>query len=83
MVTFGAARYAGNAINEGMYDMQLHLKEIPFLEPTLHSLGLLNYHPITELMTREVVTLYEVDRVGKILHILMTTKHNGFPIVSK
>ena len=26
MVTFAASRYAGNAINESMYDMQIHLK---------------------------------------------------------
>jgi chloride channel 7 len=32
MVTFAASRYAGNAINEPMYDMQIHLKEMPFLE---------------------------------------------------
>ena len=31
MVTFAASRYAGNAINESMYDMQIHIKEMPFL----------------------------------------------------
>jgi H+/Cl- antiporter ClcA len=39
MLTFAAARYVGNAINEPMYDMQIHLKEMPFLEGSLHTLG--------------------------------------------
>ena len=83
MLVFGAARYTGNAINEGMYEMQINLKQIPFLEGSLHSLGLLNYHPIQELMETDIVTLYEVDRVGRIYHVLKTTKHNGFPVVNK
>jgi chloride channel 7 len=83
MLVFGASRYTGNAINEGMYDMQIHLKEIPFLEGSLHSLGLLNYHPISELMETNVITLKEVDRVGRIYHLLKTTKHHGFPVVNE
>lgn len=73
MVTFGAARYTGNAINEGMYDMQIHIKDIPILEGSLHSLGLLNYHPISELMAPNVESLREVERVGRVLWVLVRT----------
>jgi chloride channel 7 len=83
MVTFAAARYTGNAINESMYDMQIHLKEMPFLEGTMHSLGMLNYHPISQIMAQPVITLREVEKVGKVMEILQTTNHNGFPIVNK
>ena len=38
MLTFAAARYAGNAINEPMYDMQMNLKELPFLEGDIKTL---------------------------------------------
>ena len=82
MVTFAAARYTGNAINESMYDMQIHLKEMPFLEGSLHSLGLLNYHPISDIMSTNPVTIREVEKVGRVLEILQHTKHNGFPVVS-
>ena len=44
MLTFAVARYVGNAINEPMYDMQIHLKEMPFLEGSLHSLGTQNFY---------------------------------------
>lgn len=83
MVTFAAARYTGNAINEPMYDMQLHLKEMPFLEGSLHSLGLLNYHHISQIMGQPVITLREVEKVSKIVEVLTTSNHNGFPVVSK
>ena len=83
MVTFATSRYVGNAINESMYDMQIHLKELPFLEGSLHSLGLLNYHPVSEIMSKKLKSIYEVDKVGKVIELLQSTKHNAFPVVNK
>lgn len=83
MVTFAAARYVGNAINESMYDMQLHIKEMPFLESSLHSLGMLNYYPISQIMAQPVVYLYEVDKVKRVMEVLSSTSHNGFPVINK
>jgi chloride channel 7 len=83
MLTFASARYAGNAINEPMYDMHIRLKEMPFLEGSLKTLGLLNYHPVAEIMANPVVTLTEVVRVSLLYEMLSATDHNGFPIVNK
>ncbi|RYZ90921.1 MAG: CBS domain-containing protein [Proteobacteria bacterium] len=82
MVTFAAARYTGNAINMPMYDMHIALKELPFLEGALKTLGLLNYHPIEEFMSTPVVTLNEVNLVSNVFHTLSTKTHNGFPVVN-
>lgn len=83
MVTFAATRYVGNAIGEPMYDMQLRLKDMPFLEGSLHSIGLLNYHPLSQIMSQPVVTICEIEKVSRVMEILTTTKHNGFPVISK
>jgi chloride channel 7 len=83
MVTFAGARYAGNALTEPMYDMQIHLKNMPFLEGSLHSLGMLNYHPISEVMAKPVIVLQEIEKVRRVMEVLNTTSHNGFPIVNK
>jgi chloride channel 7 len=83
MLTFAASRYAGNAINEPMYDIQIHLKEMPFLEGALHTLGLLNYHPISQIMAAPVVTLNEIEKVSRVMEVLTTTRHNGFPVVNR
>jgi predicted transcriptional regulator len=56
---------------------------MPFLEGSLHSLGMLNYHPISEIMSSPVVTLMEVDKVRRVMEVLTTTDHNGFPVVNK
>ena len=83
MLTFAAARYAGNAINDPIYDMFIHLKSLPFLESSLKTLGLLNYHPVVEIMAQPVVTLGEINKVGDVHRILSTLSHNGFPVVGK
>ena len=84
MVTFAAARYVGNAIGMSMYDIQImKVKNMPFLEASLLSLGLLNFFPISQIMAQPVVVLYEVDKVRRVMEILSSTTHNGFPVVSK
>ena len=55
----------------------------PFLEGSLKTLGLLNYHPIAELMAQPVITLDEINRVSTVHQILSTKTHNGFPVVGK
>lgn len=83
MVTFGAARYSGNAINHGMYELHLELQELPFLESTLRNVGLLTYFPVAEIMAQPVISLHEIEKVRRVFEILKTTKHNGFPVVAK
>ena len=82
MLTFAAARYTGNALNESMYDMQIELKRMPFLEGTLRSAGLINYHPISEVMAKPAVTLREINSVRDVYEMLALTSHNGYPVVS-
>ena len=82
MITFAAARYTGNAINEPMYDMQIRLKEMPFLEGSLHSLGMLNYQPVSSIMGQPIVAIHEIEKVSRVMDILTNTTHNGFPVIS-
>lgn len=63
--------------------MILESKKLPFIESTLHTLGLLNQNPITEIMASPVVTFTEIDKVGNIYDTLMQTKHNGFPVLDR
>lgn len=83
MLTFAAARYTGNAMGDPIYDMMIHLKNLPFLESSLKTLGLLNYHPVVEVMAQPVVTLNEINRVGDVHRILSTMSHNGFPVIGR
>lgn len=83
MLTFAAARYTGNAINQPLYDMMIDLKSLPFLEGHLNGLGLLNYHNVASVMAQPVVTLQEVNKVRAVYDLLKSCNHNGFPVVAK
>ena len=83
MITFAAAQYVGNLFNESMYDMQIELNQVPFLEETLDDAGLLTYHPVTEVMAKPVCTLKEVNAVKDVHELLSRTSHNGFPVVGE
>lgn len=83
MVTFIAARYSGNAINLGLYDLQIYLNEFPFIVTSLKNLGLLNYSPVSELMAAPVKVFHVQEKVRDVYKVLNDTKHNGFPVVSK
>lgn len=83
MLTFAAARYTGNAINEPIYDMQIRIKGLPFLDDSLKSLGFVKYNEVNEIMSQPVVTLCEVNKVETVHRMLSNTSHHGFPVVSK
>lgn len=83
MVTFGAARYTGNAINHDLYGIQIALKNLPFLPGHLRNLGLLNFFPIHEIMARPVVCFDQIEKVGNVHRMLESTTHNGFPVLGK
>lgn len=84
MITFGAARYTGNSLNEGIYEINLlELKKLPFLPGSMHNVGLLTYFPVTEIMVHPVVCLKEIEKVGNVYEILSKTNHNGFPVLGK
>jgi hypothetical protein len=69
--------------NEGIYDMVLKSKSLPFLESSLHTLGLLNQNPVTEIMAKPVITFCEIESVRRIYEVLKHTKHNGYPTLDR
>lgn len=83
MLTFAAARYTGNAINLPMYDLQIDLKGLPFLEGHLSNMGMFNFHSVTAIMSQPVKCIFEINKVRHVYKLLKETKHNGFPVISK
>ena len=74
----------GDTIHETLLNLVIPITyHRPFLEGSLKTLGLLNYHPIAELMAQPVITLDEINRVSTVHLILSTKTHNGFPVVGK
>lgn len=82
MITFIASRYAGNVINQGIYDIQLYLKELPFVGTNLASLGLIRLMDVSEVMSKPLISIRAHEKVGVVFDILKQTRHNGFPVIS-
>lgn len=82
MATLNVARWVGNLANEGIYDMHIRSRRIPFLEPQCPLGGRGIDLRAFEIMTVDVRTLPTVANVGQIYDLLYTTTHNCFPLLS-
>eukprot|EP00039_Didymoeca_costata_P014963 m.247499 g.247499 ORF g.247499 m.247499 type:complete len:870 (-) comp16127_c0_seq1:85-2694(-) len=80
MLTLIAARWIGNAFNEGLYDIQIHLNRLPLMEPSCPKLARQHDMCIRELMSDSVHSLKPVMNVGELYDIVSSTKHNMFPV---
>ncbi|GKZ00758.1 hypothetical protein MPSEU_001027600 [Mayamaea pseudoterrestris] len=81
MLTLMAARFTGNVFNQGLYDIHIALKRIPFLEPDVPAIAERNEIVAAQVMSTEVKCLRPVERVGVVFDLLKSCGHGNFPIV--
>lgn len=79
MLALMAARWVGNSFNEGLYDIHIHLKHLPFLEfdPPFYA----RYLRVENVMSTPPITVNQIATVGEIVDILRNCNHGGFPVV--
>ena len=79
MATVIVAKWVADTFNISLYDMHIELKCIPFVEnnPPV----LMESMNADEVMSKPVVTLRAVETIGRVVEVLKTTAHNGFPII--
>lgn len=77
----GRIAYIYNPNFQGLYDSYIELDEVPFLgwHPPKLSRNILAHN----VMRKDVIALEGRERVSRILEILTTTKHHGFPVVDR
>eukprot|EP00978_Attheya_sp_CCMP212_P032602 scaffold128088_cov41-Attheya_sp.AAC.3 len=81
MLTLMAARFTGNVFNEGLYDIHIKLKNIPFLEPEVPTIAEKYEIVAGQVMSTEVKCLRPVERAGVVYDLLRSCSHGSFPIV--
>lgn len=81
MLTLMAARFTGNVFNEGLYDIHIKLKNIPFMEPDVPPIAERNEIVAGQVMSTEVKCLRPVERAGVVHDLLRACSHGTFPIV--
>lgn len=81
MVTLMAARWVGNSFNEGLYDIHIHLKNLPFLhaETPFYS----RYLRVQDIMSSNPVSINHITRVGEVYRLLKTSEHSCFPVLEE
>lgn len=79
MVALMAARWVGNSFNEGLYDIHIHLKHLPFLEydPPYYA----RFLRAENIMSHPPTCVPQIAKVGDIYDILLASNHAGFPVV--
>jgi chloride channel 7 len=81
MLTVMAARFTGNVFNEGLYDIHIKLKNIPFLDADVPPIAERNEIVAGQVMSAEVKCLRPVERAGVVYDLLHSCEHGTFPIV--
>jgi len=81
IVTTVCARYVGNLLSEGVYELALehHRPRIPLVHLP-HNMRLARYRA-SEIMASEVECLPREPRVRHVRDLLNRCRHNGFPVV--
>jgi chloride channel 7 len=81
MLTLMCARFTGNVFNEGLYDIHIKLKGIPFLEPEVPNIAEKYEIIASQVMSTDVKCLRPIERVGVVYDLLRSCSHGTFPIV--
>jgi chloride channel 7 len=81
MLTLMCARFTGNVFNEGLYDIHIKLKGIPFLEPEVPSIAEKYEIVASQVMCTDVKCLRPIERAGVVYDLLRNCSHGTFPIV--
>ena len=80
--TLMAARWTGNLFNDGIYDMNIHLRQWPLLEERAERA--VEYElRAGDVMTAQPLVFAELERVGRIADVLTRCEHNGAPTSSE
>ncbi|VDM74575.1 unnamed protein product [Strongylus vulgaris] len=81
MLVLMVTKWVGDIFNEGLYDIHIDIQEVPILgwHPPKMSRNIL----AEKVMRSDVVAMERRERVSRIVAVLQTTNHHGFPVVDR
>lgn len=74
------SKWIGDYFTHPLYDLLIGAQRMPFLESEPSKL--FNILTVSDVMSRNVVTLPSFVSVGHLIETLKTNSHNGFPVVA-
>ena len=73
------ARTVGDYFNEGVYELGMELKNLPYLDHHVHQKY--DLAKIGHFCSRNVITLGMISKVEEVAAVLNGCNHHGFPVV--
>ena len=81
MLALMAARWTGNVFNEGLYDIHIRLKQLPYLEEDVPHAARERTATAAQVMCPEPLVLLPLVKVGDVFDTLRSCRHECFPVV--
>lgn len=81
MVVLLISKTVADAFNGNIYDLIMRLKGFPYLET--HVEPYMRQLTVSDVVTGPLQLFHGIEKVSNIVHVLRTTRHNGFPVVDE
>lgn len=82
MISLFCARIVGSLFNADLYHIHIHMKPgVHFLEPELRAISAHHDLYAGHIMSKDVVFVRPIEKVGTVYDLLRTCGHSSFPVV--
>ncbi|XP_065849340.1 putative chloride channel-like protein CLC-g [Euphorbia lathyris] len=81
MLVLLVSKTVADAFNSNIYDLIMKAKGFPYLEN--HSEPYMRQLTVADVVTGPLQLFRGFEKVGHIVHVLQTTRHNGFPVIDE
>ncbi|CAN6449868.1 unnamed protein product [Victoria cruziana] len=81
MLVLLISKTVADSFNSNIYDELVRMKGFPYLET--HAEPYMRQLTVSDVVTGPLWSFDGVEKVRNIVHVLRTTKHNGFPVIDQ
>lgn len=81
MLVLLVSKTVADAFNGNIYDLIMKAKGFPYLET--HAEPYMRQLTVGDIVTGPLQLFNGIEKVSNIVHVLRTTKHNGFPVIDE
>lgn len=81
MLVLLISKTVADAFNGNIYDLIMKAKGFPYLEA--HAEPYMRQLTVGDVVTGPLRVFRGIEKVGNVVHVLRTTKHNGFPVIDE
>ncbi|XP_047943638.1 putative chloride channel-like protein CLC-g isoform X2 [Salvia hispanica] len=81
MIVLLISKSVADVFNENVYDLIMMLKGLPYLED--YAEPYMRQLTVGDVVTGPLQIFHGFEKVSNVVHILRTTRHNGFPVIDE